>query len=275
MASKKILTILSEWGYWGEELVGPMERLEAAGFTLDFATPRGKRPTALPPSCDPTYVDPPLGTHVVPQDVADKVKAVDGSDKLANPIDLSAWFPERPYFSADTFLRALEAYFEGVKTAQQDLEQYDGLLLVGGSGPMLDMVNNQRVHDIVLGFHRQDKPIAAICYAVGTLVFARDFNERKCLIEGKHVTGHCIEYDYHDGTGFVGSDINIGPPPYVLEYLLRDAVGPNGQYHGNFGKWSSVIVDWPFVTARSLQGSFEFGDRFVDMLTKGLRRSGW
>jgi len=69
------------------------------------------------------------------------------------------------------------------------------------------------------------------------------------------VTGHCIEYDYHDGTGFVGTDFNMGPPPYVLEYILRDAVGPQGQYHGNFGKETSVIVDYPFITARSLQCS--------------------
>ena len=275
MATKRILTIVSEWGYWGVELIGPMERLEAAGYTLEFATPNGRRPVALPPSYDPTYVDPPLNYNVTTSEDAEKVKAVEASDKLANPINLSEWFPERPYFSSENFLRKFEAYFAGVAKAQAELEKYDGLLLVGGSGPILDMVNNQRVHDVILGFHKADKPIAAICYAVAILVFARDFNERKCLIEGKHVTGHCIEYDYHDGTGFVGADINIGPPPYVLEYMLRDAVGPNGQYHSNFGKFTSVIVDWPFVTARSLQGSYEFGDRFVDMLTKGLRRSGW
>lgn len=275
MATKRILTIISEWGYWGVELIGPMERLEAAGYTLEFATPNGRRPVALPPSYDPGYVDPPLNYHVTTPEDAAKVKAVEAGDKLAKVINLSQWFPERPYFSADDFLRKFEAYFAGVEKAQAELARYDGLLLVGGSGPILDIVNNQRVHDVILGFHKADKPIAAICYAVATLVFARDFNERKCLLDGKHVTGHCIEYDYHDGTGFVGSDINIGPPPYVLEYILRDAVGPNGQYHGNFGKFTSVIVDWPFVTARSLQGAYEFGDRFVDMLTNGLRRSGW
>jgi putative intracellular protease/amidase len=136
-------------------------------------------------------------------------------------------------------------------------------------------VNNQRVHDIVLGFYRADKPIAAICYGVATLVFARDFSERTCILRGKHVTGHCIEYDYHDGTGFLGTDFNMGPPPYVLEYILRDAVGPDGMYHGNFGKQTSVIVDYPFITARSLQCSHEFGEQFVNMLDNGLRRYGW
>jgi len=107
------------------------------------------------------------------------------------------------------------------------------------------------------------------------LAFARDFNERKSIIRGKHVTGHCIEYDYHDGTGFLHTDFNMGPPPYVLEYILSDAVGPEGQYHGNFGKETSVVVDYPFITARSLQCSFEFGDKLVDMLDNNLVRYGW
>ena len=148
-------------------------------------------------------------------------------------------------------------------------------MLVGGSGPIVDMVNNQRVHDLVLGFHAAGRPIGAICYGVAALVFSRDFNERKSILKGKHVTGHCIEYDYHDGTGFMGTDFNMGPPPYCLEHLLSDAVGSEGQYHGNFGKQTSVIVDYPFITARSLQCSHEFGDRFVDVLTKDLKRSGW
>lgn len=32
MATKKILVVLSEWGYWGEELVGPLEVLDARGY---------------------------------------------------------------------------------------------------------------------------------------------------------------------------------------------------------------------------------------------------
>ena len=35
----------------------------------------------------------------------------------------------------------------------------------GGSGPMVDMVNNERLHDVILGFLAQDKLIAAECYA--------------------------------------------------------------------------------------------------------------
>ena len=275
-ATKKILAVMSNRGYWGVELTGPMVKLEQAGYTLDFATPTGERPEALPPSYDTEYFDPPLGVCVTTPEDAEQVKSFKDSRKLDNPINLSEWMPECPYFSTHTFLRAWEDYFRKVKQRQEEMTAaYDGVLLVGGSGPIVDMVNNQRLHDIVLGFHRADKPIAAICYGVATLVFARDFNERTCILRGKHVTGHCIEYDYHDGTGFLGTDFDMGPPPYVLEYILRDAVGPDGMYHGNFGKQTSVIVDYPFITARSLQCAHEFGEQFVNMLDHGLRRYGW
>jgi putative intracellular protease/amidase len=275
-ATKKILAVMSNRGYWGVELTGPMIKLEQAGYTLDFVTPTGERPEALPPSYDTEYFDPPLGVCVTTPEDAEQVKSIKDSPKLDSPINLSEWMPERPYFSGDKFLRAWEDYFRKVKQRQEEMTAtYDGVLLVGGSGPIVDMVNNQRLHDIVLGFHRADKPIAAICYGVATLVFARDFNERTCILRGKHVTGHCIEYDYHDGTGFLGTDFNMGPPPYVLEYILRDAVGQEGMYHGNFGKETSVIVDYPFITARSLQCAHEFGEQFVNMLDKGLKRYGW
>ncbi|MBI5787743.1 MAG: DJ-1/PfpI family protein [Candidatus Schekmanbacteria bacterium] len=273
---KKILAILSNYGYWGVELTGPMVKLENAGYGLEFATPRGQRPIALPPSYDPTYYDPPLGTTVTTEFDARQVMGFKDSPKLDNPLDISAWMPERPYFSVENFLRKWEEYFQTVSQRHQEIQgKYAGLLLIGGSGPIIDMVNNQRVHDIILGFYRRNKPVAAICYGVAALVFARDFNERVPIIRGKHVTGHCIEYDYHDGTGFVGTDFNLGPPPYTLEYLLRDAVGPKGRFHGNFGKPTSVIVDYPFITARSLQCSHEFGEQFVNVLENGLQRYGW
>jgi len=274
--TKRILAVMSEWGYWGIELVGPLRKLEAAGYAFDFTTPRGKRSPVLPPSTDPTYVDPPLGVCVTTQSDAQLVRDFEATNRTDDPINLEGWFPERPYFSSEPFLRNWEAYFAARKEAQADaVARYDAILLVGGSGPILDMVNNQRVHDLVLAFHAAEKPVGAICYGVATLVFARDFNERISIIRGKHVTGHCIEYDYHDGTGFVGTDLNMGPPPYVLEYILSDSVGPEGQYHGNFGKETSVVVDYPFITARSLQCSHEFGEKFVEVLDNGLKRYGW
>lgn len=276
MSKKKVLAILSEYGYWGIELVGTLNKLEAAGYTVEFMTPNGKAAEPLPPSYDSSYFDPPLGVCVTTPQHEKDVKEFIAKNRTANPMSLKQYIPERPYYSASDFLRKLEAYYKQTKESTEQLtNEYDALFLVGGSGPIVDMVNNQSLHELILGFYRKGLPIAGICYGVAPLAFARDFNERKCIIRGKHVTGHCIEYDYHDGTGFLHTDFNLGAPPYVLEYVMTDAVGPEGQYHGNFGKETSVILDYPFLTARSLQCSYEFGDVFVQMLSNGLKKYGW
>jgi len=281
----KILIVLSEWGYWGEELVGPLETFDAAGYQIDFATPNGKRPVALGVSMDPTFVDPPLGRPVTTQDMADKVRQLDdpNNPRLNNPKNLREWLPERPYWSSPKFLREMEEYYRQLDEVQQrDLQTYDAILIVGGSGPMVDLANNQRVHDLILSFYQMGKPVAAECYGVTCLAFARDIGDRQSIIWGKHVTGHCLEYDYKDGTAFNGTNIdpclnniNFGPPFYPLEYILRDATGPDGQYHGNVGKLSSVIVDYPFITGRSTPDSYLTGQKLVEVLEKGLRRYGW
>lgn len=274
--SKNLLIILSEYGFWGEELVGPLETFDAAGYAITFATPTGRRPVALPPSMDPEYIDPPLGRSVTSPAIAQKVCTIDKSTRLDNPLNISELMPARPYFSSHNLIRELEAYYKAADEAQQGwLAPYDALLLVGGSGPIVDLANNQRVHDIILSFLKVHKPIGAECYGVACLAFARDWESRQSIIWGKRVTGHCKEYDYMDGTGFVGVDFNMGPPPYPLEYILRDATGPEGAYIGNFGKETSVIVDYPFITGRSTPDSYLTGQKMVEVLEKGLTRYGW
>jgi putative intracellular protease/amidase len=274
--TKKILVVLSEYGYWGEELVGPVYHFDQRGYDLEFLTPNGRRPHALPPSLEPDFVDPPLGRGVVSQEVAKIARDLDASDRLANPRSLADWVPERPYTSDDNYLRQLEAYNREVgDRLDERIAEYDALLIVGGSGPIVDLANNGRLHDVILAFLRTGKPIGAECYGVACLAFARDWADRKSIIWGRHVTGHCKEYDYKDGTGFLGVEFNMGPPPYPLEYILRDATGPDGRYHGNFGKEISVIVDYPFVTGRSTPDSFRTGEKMVEVLEHGLRRYGW
>jgi putative intracellular protease/amidase len=280
---RNILVVLSNRGYWGEELVGPLDVFARMGYRVEFATPNGQRPVALPPSMDAGYVDPPLGRPVTTPEMAREVREFDdiGPDRserarsLDAPLNLSTLLPERPYFSQPVLVRALEAYYRERDRALSAFERFDALLLVGGSGPIVDMVNNQRVHDLILGFMRMGKPIAAECYAVACLAFARDIEDRRSILRNKHVTGHCLEYDYKDGTGFVGTDFNMGPPPYPLEYILRDATAPEGQYHGNFGKELSVIVDGLLITGRSTPDSTLTAQKLVEVLEQGLRRWGW
>ena len=284
-----VLFAISEWGYWGEEVVGPLEACDIAGYQVEFLTPTGKKPTPLRVSMDPSYVDPPLGRSVTSLEMAAKTRELSASNRFDNPRNLAEWFPLRPYTSSATYLRDMEAYHERVdRIVAKELPNYDALVIAGGSGAMVDLANNSRLHELILGFVKLDKPIAVECYGVACLAFARDLREKRSIIHGKHVTGHPIDYDYLDGTGFEGPHatdgtnlgfgegfVNFGPPFYPLEHILRDAVGPEGQFIGNVGHKTSVIVDYPFITSRSTASSIECGRMLVKVLEDGVRRYGW
>lgn len=284
---RRILILLSEWGYWGEELVGPLGEFDKAGYQVDFCTPNGRRPNCIPVSMDPDFFDPPLQRSVTSREMAARARKIDDPStqqgkRLDNPISLAGWFPQRPYFAAPQFVRLLEDYNWDLEAAVRGIEKYDAMLIVGGSGPIVDLANNIRVHDLILAFLAAGKPIGAECYGVTCLAFARDMNLRQSIIRGKHVTGHCLEYDYQDGTAFVRArgeflDFNMGPPPYPLEFILRDATAPDGAFHGNFGHPTSVIVDYPFITGRSTPDSVLTGQKMIEVLDGNppLRRWGW
>ena len=284
--NKRILVVLSEWGYWGEELIGPLDVLTGAGYELDFMTPFGRKPPALPPSMDEGYMDPPLNKCVTSAHFAFRTKEVDTSDMLTYPINLSEKLPLMPYFNGERFGLELEK-FHNLRDEfwQEFVDPYDALLLPGGSGPMVDMVNNERLHNLILGYVNRDKLIAAECYCVTCLAFARDWTDRKSIISGKNVTGHAREYDYKEGTGFaqmygyddqpMNTSANFGPPFYPLEYILRDATGPDGKYHGGVGRTLSTILDYPFLTGRSTQDSQLVGELMVKVLEEGLKKYGW
>jgi len=284
--AKKILTVISEWGYWGEELVGPYDVLIKAGYHLDFMTAYGRKPPALPPSMEEGYMDPPLNKIVTDAHFAKRTIDINNSDLLANPISLADQLPLMPYFNGPSFGLKLAEYNELKEEFwKKFVDPYDALLLPGGSGPMADMVNNERLHTLILGFLNRGKLIAAECYCVTCLAFARDWTDRKSIIDGKHVTGHAREYDYKENTGFaqmydfdgkpMNTSANFGPPFYPLEYILRDAVGPSGQYHGGVGHNLSTVLDYPFLTGRSTQDSTLVGELMIKVLEEGLTRYGW
>jgi len=290
IARRRVLALLSEWGYWGEELLGPLEVFDAAGYEVVFCTPTGKRPNAIPVSMDPGFVDPPLNRAVTTEAVAARVRLLDDPEteqgkRLEKPLNLSDLVPQHPYAAAPSYVRALEVYHRQLAdNLAPAVEGFDALVIVGGSGPVMDLVNNGRVHDLILAFVAADKPVAAECYGVACLAFARDWESRESLIRNKFVTGHCLEYDYQSGTAFVkarnqflmdGDQVfNFGPPPYPLEFILRDATAPDGRYVGNFGKETSVVVDYPFVTGRSTPDSYLTGQKLVEVLETGLRQWG-
>ena len=96
--SKEILVVLSEWGFWGEEVAGPLEVLDRHRNTATFITPNG----------------------------------------LDDPLNHSALFPVRPCFNSENTGHNLEVRSTAPDKAGEGLKKLDARLLVGGSGPIVD-----------------------------------------------------------------------------------------------------------------------------------------
>lgn len=237
----KVHIVLSSFGFWGEELVAPMEEFDAADIGYDFSTPYGHPPAVVDVSMDPSYIDPPLNRTVTTSEMAAKVREVVESGRLND-------------------VRAV---------GDVSVDEFDALLMVGGSGPSLDMNNCRALHRLIQECYIANKVIAAECYAVGTLPFTRmPDGPSRSIIWGRKVTGHPIAFDYTTAYGYA----NVTPtypfigPPIALEYMLRDAVGPGGEFIPNLDQHISVVVDLPFITSRSVDESRECGRQVVQNL---------
>ena len=243
---KRVLIVLSSFGFWGEELVAPMEELDAAGIDYEFATPYGHPPKVVTVSMDPTYVDPPLGRTVTDEEMAKKMKEVIDKGML-NKVK---------------------------KVEDCKVDDYEAILLVGGSGPVMDMNNCRELHELIRQFDEAHKVIAAECYAVGALIYTRkraSFDPKeKSILWGRRVTGHPLAHDYRTEYGYenITSEYSFIGPTLPLQYALQDAVGPDGEFIGNIDKLTSVIVDDHIITSRSVASSRECGRELVKKLTQ-------
>jgi len=111
------------------------------------------------------------------------------------------------------------------------VEDYDGILLVGGQGPMYTFYNDTRVHKIVAAFYEAGKVTAVICHSTCVLL-KTTLSNGKLLVDGKTWTGFAnSEEDYADQ--YVGRTIQ----PFRIENEARKLpntnfiVGPRFSIH--------------------------------------------
>lgn len=248
---KKILVIASNYGFWGEELQAPWDALQQAGHELTIGTPQGKKPLPLAISVDPDFVDPVQKYRVNPPEVCQRVKELTES---------TAW--DMP-----------------VKLSDASMKDYDVLVMAGGLGADLDMLNNTSLKRLILEAVEQDKLVGAMCFAVGVLITTRNpKNNYKSVLYGKNITAHPRDWDFTDDVSYElwhATEDNRGTdcctPGFVvpLQDLAEDAVGPTGTVKADpttSRENPCVVYDWPFVTATSVESSIAYGQKLVDVL---------
>lgn len=247
-----VVVLASNVGLWAEELQAPWDALRNAGHRLTLATHLGKKPLPLVISMDADFSDPFQHYHVNPPEVVARTREL---------LENGEW--DRP-----------------IKIQDARMEDYDAIVIVGGPGAALDLVGNPNVHDLLVTAYRSNKLMGALCYAVGAFVWARHPETGKSIIYGKHVTAHPKQWDFKDDMAYqlwgatpdnAGTDLITRGFAFPLQVIVEDAVGPDGRVTSDFTANRDkpcVAVDWPFVTALSVESSIAFGQQLVEILAR-------
>ncbi|MBC9881826.1 type 1 glutamine amidotransferase domain-containing protein [Bradyrhizobium sp. INPA01-394B] len=144
-------------GQYLNELVVPVMALVDAGYDIVFATPNGSKP----------HIDP-------------------ASDKAVHFDDEAAYRQARAFFDTSPVLNKVSTLRALIETG---LDRYDGFFTPGGQAPVVDLMQDGDLGEILRFFHVQARPTAFLCHgpiaSVAALPRAKEF--RAALIAGETV----------------------------------------------------------------------------------------
>jgi putative intracellular protease/amidase len=198
VASNPAVSEQTGWpiGFWWAELAHPYWEFTQRGYEVDVASPDGGALRA---------------------------------DSWSDPRDRSGYSAEDlislGFINSPAHIRLVE---ESAPLSAIGVDNYDGVLFVGGQGPMYTFFDDERVHSLVTSFYEAGKVTAVICHATCVLLKTRLSNGR-LLVEGKTWTGFAnSEERYADD--FVGQRIQ----PFWIEDEARKHENTNFIVSGRF-----------------------------------------
>lgn len=160
---KKILVVVTSFekypdlprptGLWLGEAVHFVKKMETAGFTVDFVSPRGGY------------------TPIDPHSLA-----------MAEPVDWE-WYQDK------AFMSRLGAT---LSPGAVDASAYAAIYYAGGHGVMWDFPDNSELQSLARRIYEKGGAITAVCHGVVGLLNVR-LSDGTLLIEGKKVTGFSNE----------------------------------------------------------------------------------
>jgi putative intracellular protease/amidase len=183
-------------GFWWAEVSHPYWVLTEHGYQVDVASPDGGKLEADPWS-DPR----------------------DESRYSADDL-ISLGFINSP-----EHLKLIE---QSTPLAEVTVDDYDGVLFVGGQSPMYTFIDDERVHRLLASFYEAGKVTAVICHATCVLLKAR-LSDGSLLVAGKTWTGFAnSEERFADE--YVGRKIQ----PFWIEDEARKLENTNFIVNGRF-----------------------------------------
>ena len=254
----KVLAVIPQHGYWASELTLTDQVFRAAGYDVDYVTPRGERPFPYGVSLDTTFRDQAWNAAQVSSGESAlgtryNDRSTTEGQRLNTPRNLHTWLPPTPRPAHGESAR--EPYRKALLEGLREAAQYKALFIVGGAGAYMDLGGNTSVRPLIELFAALGRPVVAICYGVEVLIQATDPKTKVPLVWGRLVTGHSEQDDYTDGTTDVpvegGYGPNYGSATITLEQMIKQYTGPQGGFISRNGSPYMAVVDAPFITART------------------------
>ncbi|GLK79861.1 type 1 glutamine amidotransferase domain-containing protein [Methylopila turkensis] len=126
----------NRWGATGQylnETVVPAMALEAAGYEVVLATPNGEKPTIDAASDAPAHFENDAAAYRAGRDYFDASAAMNSPRTLRSVID-------------------------------DGLDGFAGVFVPGGQAPVVDLMQDAEVGEILRHFHEAEKPTALLCH---------------------------------------------------------------------------------------------------------------
>lgn len=158
IASNNAISPVTQWpiGFWWAELTHPYYAFVEAGYDVDIASPKGG------PLQGDGYSDP-----------------EDASGYAADDL-ISLGFKKSPKHAA--LLK------ETPSIAEVDLAKYDAVMVAGGQGPMVTMIDDAALHAFFARAYEAGKIVCAICHGTCILLKTR-LSGGDLLVKGRTWTG--------------------------------------------------------------------------------------
>ena len=158
IASNASVSPVTQWpvGFWWAELTHPYLTFREAGYEIDIVSPKGG------------------------DLIGDGLSDPEHESKYSADDLISMGFKKSPDHAA---------LLIGTKSLREvDLDRYDGIMISGGQGPMITMIDDTELHAFFARAYEANKIVCAICHATCILLKVR-LSNGELLVKGKTWTG--------------------------------------------------------------------------------------
>lgn len=261
MAKGKVLVIGSNatrievqgggWGATGQylnETVVPAMALVDAGYEVVLATPDGTRPTIDAASDSPAHFE----------------------------NDEAAYRKARDYFDNDPAMTSVRTLRQVI---DDGLDAYAGVFVPGGQAPVVDLMQDAELGEILRHFHEAGKPTALLCHGpiatVAAMPHAREF--RAALVAGDVEKAK----EWAEGWQYAGYRMTVfsATEEKVVEdqilhakiyFNMPDALGAAGAevITGATDFAPNVIVDRELITGQNPRSDHPIAARLIEALDR-------